>query len=58
LSTITSRVSTLHQRPLDEHGRRRTGTPLFPSKVVGESLLDRLINNSYQVTTGGTQSCN
>ncbi|MEV0404190.1 IS21-like element helper ATPase IstB [Actinoallomurus sp. NPDC050550] len=27
--------------------------PLFPNKVVGESLLDRLINNSYQVFMDG-----
>ena len=26
--------------------------------VVAESLLDRLINTSHQVSTCGTQSCN
>jgi hypothetical protein len=32
--------------------------PLFPNPVVAESLLDRVINNSHQVFTCGTQSCN
>jgi len=27
--------------------------PLFPSPVVAESLLDRLINNSHQVFMNG-----
>jgi DNA replication protein DnaC len=45
-----SLVLTSNRSPADWY-------PLFPNPVVAESLLDRLINTSHQVSTSGTQSC-
>jgi DNA replication protein DnaC len=46
----TSLILTSNRAPQDWY-------PLFPNPVVAESLLDRVINNSHQVNTDGTQSC-
>jgi DNA replication protein DnaC len=44
-----SMVLTSNRSPVDWY-------PLFPNPVVAESLLDRLINTSHQVSTNGTQT--
>ena len=45
-----SMILTSNRSPVDWY-------PLFPNPVIAESLLDRLINTSHQVTTSGRQSC-
>jgi DNA replication protein DnaC len=45
-----SMITTSNRAPADWY-------PLFPNPVVGESLLDRVINTSHQVFICGTQSC-
>jgi DNA replication protein DnaC len=42
-------ILTSNRSPVDWY-------PLSPNPVVAESLLDRLINNSHQVVTNGTQT--
>ena len=51
---ITERAG--HSLVLTSNRAPQDWYPLFPNPVVAESLLDRLINNSHQVFTSGTQT--
>ena len=45
---ITKRAGKIHDLHIQQGARRLV--PLFPNPVVAESLLDRVINSSHQVS--------